>query len=137
MSTTNSIGKVDDVSTVRRFEEEEANVERDKVLTEPSKKEGGKFKEWVSATRYNDKFLDGISTTYWTADNNVHSWDGARWSLDSSIPSMSTNDDDKEEEETNDIVHIEPGQFEVYIDPRKELDKKQVAIMTAPWRHPG
>ena len=36
----------------------------------------------------------------------------------------SIKDDDKEEEKTNNIIQIGPGQFEVYIDPREELDNK-------------
>ena len=80
---------------------------------------------------------------YWTADNKVHSWDGAIWSLDSSIPSISTNIDDKESKEgkeTNNIVQIGPGQFEVYIVNivlREELDNKARGnddwTMTSSW----
>ena len=47
--------------------------------------------------------------------------------MDSSIPSISTNNDDREDKETNDIVQIGPGKFEVYIvyiDLREELGNK-------------
>ena len=52
-----------------------------------------------------------------------------------SIPS--TKDDDKDREETSDIIQIGPRQFEVYIDPREELDDKASGIddwtMTSSW----
>ena len=67
----------------------------------------------------------------------MHFWDGGKWSSDSLIPSISTNYDDLEDKtksaykispgefiETYGIVHIEPGQFEVYTDLGKRAGNK-------------
>ena len=86
--------------------------------------------ECSSATRCSGELSSGGNSTYWTAKDEGHSWDGKKWSLDSLISSTSLNyhdlenkmkgtyklPGDLEEDETYSIVNTEPGQFEVYID---------------------
>ena len=87
--------------------------------------------ECASATGCSGKLSSKGSSTYWTAKDKGHSWDGGKWSLDSLISSTSLNYDDLEDKmkgtyklpgdlevnETYGIVNKEPGQFEVYIEP--------------------
>ena len=62
---TNSTGKVDDVSTLQRFDEKkEMNVELDIVWNEPSKEEVENITEWAFVTGYNGELSARRSTAY-------------------------------------------------------------------------
>ena len=77
--------------------------------------------ECVPVTGCNGELSSEGNSTYWTAKDEVHSWDGGKWSLDSLISSTSLNYDDLEdkmkdtyklpgnleENETYGIVNIE------------------------------
>ena len=107
----------------RSDEKEEINIKINIVGNEPSKKEVKEFMEYASATGCNGELSAGESTTYWSAKDTAHSWDGGKWSLDSSISSTSLNYDDDPTDDTTGIVETELRQFEIYIDRRRKFDE--------------
>ena len=79
--------------------------------------------ECASATGCNEELSVRGCTTYWSAKDKTYSWDGGKCSLDSSISSTSLNYNDDPLDDTSGIVKIEKGQFEIYIDTRREFDE--------------